>query len=103
MWVTSTCSPETRAQHPDQLLKTLFAAARGQLQDHGELVASEPAHGGARARPRGEPGTESSEDGVTRRVSEAVVDLLEPVGIDHDHSRAVAVAGEEEAGAGGVA
>jgi hypothetical protein len=42
-----------------------------------------------------EPGRDRREDDVARRVPEAVVDLLKPVGVNHDHGRVVAVAGQE--------
>lgn len=89
-------------EHPDQLCEALRTAVGGELQDHGELVAPEPAGRGARARPCGEPGAESLKYGVTRRVPEAVVHGLEVVGVDHHQRGVVAVAGQEAAGAGGV-
>lgn len=46
-----------------------------------ELIASEAADRGARARPGGEPGADRGEDGIARRVPEAIIDGLEPVGV----------------------
>lgn len=43
-------------QHADQLRKALLQAGGGQLEDGGELIASEAADGRVRARPGGEPG-----------------------------------------------
>lgn len=63
---------------------------------------SKPADRSARARPGREPGRDRREDGVPRRVPQAIVDLLEPVGVDHDHGRVIAVTGQEPAGACGV-
>ncbi|ROQ65262.1 hypothetical protein EDD95_8124 [Streptomyces sp. CEV 2-1] len=84
---TSTVRPsnvvqdDRRVQHPNQLLQALRAAAGGQLEDDCELIASEAAYGGVRARLGGEPGTDRGEDGVARRVAHAVIDLLEVIGV----------------------
>lgn len=54
----------------------------GELQDRGELIASEAADGGVRSRSGGEPGAEGGEYGVARRVAQGVVHGLEMVGVD---------------------
>ncbi|GGY76500.1 hypothetical protein GCM10010342_75370 [Streptomyces anulatus] len=68
-------------QHPDQLLQAPLAPlASVGVQDEGELVASEAADRGARARPGGEPTAVRGEDRVPDRVAHGVVHGLEMVG-----------------------
>jgi hypothetical protein len=76
----------------------LGLAPMGVHAQHGELVASEPGGGVARAQQRREPPRDGAQDLVAGGVAEAVVDGFEVVEVAEQHRQAGAVtAGSPEA------
>ena len=60
------------------------------VHDDPELVASEPRDGVAVPQASAQPRAERTEQLITVRMTERVVDLLEPIQVEEEHSRAPA-------------
>ena len=87
--VTLICAAGRRWPPSEKTARTasansLAAARIGHRQEHGELLAAQPAGDGARAGRGPQPRREFRDDPVAGGMSMPVVERLEPVEIGHD-------------------